>query len=113
MTFIFGKEELGRLRARVDELKKVIKELKKESEDSIHNRKSTNTITPKPMSQNTQILNYLKEGNSITPIEALSKFGCFRLASRCHDLRDLGHDIKTKTVTKEGKSFAQYSLNGN
>ena len=61
------------------------------------------------MSQNNQILQYLKEGNSITPIEALSKFGCFRLSARIHDLKE-SHDIKTKTITKGKKTFASYSL---
>jgi hypothetical protein len=60
-------------------------------------------------SQTKDILAYLEEGNSITSIEALNKFGCFRLASRINDLRQLGHDIKTEMVG-EDKKFARYTL---
>ena len=48
------------------------------------------------MSQNKQILNYLKSHKrGITPIDALQKFGCFRLSARIADLRELGYDIRT------------------
>ena len=37
-------------------------------------------------SQNAMILNFLESGGSLTPIEALEKFQCFRLAARMNDL---------------------------
>ena len=58
--------------------------------------------------QNERILNYLKKGKGLTPITALNKFGCFRLAARIADLRKDGHTIFTDTITKNGKSFANY-----
>lgn len=61
-------------------------------------------------SQNEQILAYLKSGKSITPIEALSNFGCFRLGARIFELREQGNDIKVDTVERNGKRFASYSL---
>lgn len=64
-------------------------------------------------SQNEQILNYLSKHKSITPIQALNKFGCFRLAARISDLRNQGHTIWTSNVTKDGKTYASYSLNKN
>jgi hypothetical protein len=60
--------------------------------------------------QNEMILAYLKKGKSITPIDALNKFGCFRLAARISDLRSDGLNIATKYVTKEGKNYASYKL---
>jgi hypothetical protein len=60
--------------------------------------------------QKQQILAYLKKGKSITPLQALTKFGCFRLAARIADLRNEGLNIATKNVTKEGKTFASYSI---
>ena len=61
-------------------------------------------------SQMLQIKNYLKAGNSITPIEALTLFNCFRLSARIADLRDKGIAIKT-TMIKDGKKhFASYSI---
>lgn len=62
------------------------------------------------MTQNQQIKTYLEKGKSITPIDALNKFGCFRLAARISDLRNDGLNIVTKIVTKDGKTFASYKL---
>lgn len=48
------------------------------------------------MSQNNQILRYLQtHKRGLTPIDALNKFGCFRLSARIADLRGLGWDIRT------------------
>lgn len=63
--------------------------------------------------QTERILNYLSKNKRITPIEALEKFGCFRLAARIADLRKSGHTIWTNSVTKNGKTFASYSLSKN
>lgn len=63
--------------------------------------------------QTERILNYLSNKGAITPIQALEKFGCFRLAARIADLRKLGHTIWTNSVTKNGKTFASYSLSKN
>ena len=60
--------------------------------------------------QTEKILNYLSKGKGITPIEALNKFGCFRLAARIADLRKNGHLIFTDSITKNGKTFASYKL---
>jgi len=60
--------------------------------------------------QNEQIKAYLSKGKSITPMDALKKFGCFRLSARIKNLRDEGLNISTKYVTKEGKTFASYSI---
>ena len=62
------------------------------------------------MTQSDQILKHLKSGNTITAINALNKFGCFRLAARINDLRNDGHDIKTEMMTSNGKTFAVYYL---
>ncbi|MGI9138569.1 MAG: helix-turn-helix domain-containing protein [Sediminibacterium sp.] len=63
------------------------------------------------MSQNQQIANYLNKGKKLTPLQALEKFGCFRLAARIADLRNNGMNITTKTIKLENnKIVAQYSL---
>jgi len=59
-------------------------------------------------SQNEAILQHLKKGKKITPLDALEKFGCFRLAARISDLRKDGHIISTENVNKDGKTFASY-----
>lgn len=62
------------------------------------------------MSQAEQILKALKSGDTLTSLEALRRFGVFRLAARCHQLRADGHNIKVEmeTDSKTGKRFARY-----
>jgi hypothetical protein len=68
-------------------------------------------------SQNDKILEWLKTGKAITPIDALNMFGCFRLAARIADLRKSGYDISTTTILKRNddgkvKQYAEYRLEG-
>ena len=60
--------------------------------------------------QETWILNHLKTKGSITPIEALEKYQCFRLAARISDLREQGYKIDTEIERRGGKRWARYSL---
>ena len=63
------------------------------------------------MSQNKQIADYLNKGKKLTTLDALNKFGCFRLASRINDLRNDGINITTKIIKLDNKKqVAQYSL---
>jgi len=63
------------------------------------------------MSQTKQIANYLNKGKKLTTLDALNKFGCFRLAARISDLRNDGMNIKTKIIKLENKKqVAQYSI---
>ena len=62
------------------------------------------------MSQSKQILNYLKKGYSLSSLEALHKFGCFRLAARIYDLRCAGHEIEVERVGEGATAWAEYSL---
>ncbi len=62
------------------------------------------------MSQNSEILAFLKTGQSITRIQAYNLLGCLRLAARINDLRNIGHEINTKIIELNGKRFAQYVL---
>ena len=62
------------------------------------------------MTQTQRILIYLQLGKQLTPIDALKKFGCFRLAARISDLRSQGHTIWTNYITKDNKTFAAYKL---
>ena len=62
-------------------------------------------------SQNARIAAYLEAGNSITQMEALNLFQCFRLASRISDLRNRGLQIITeKILTPSGKRVASYKM---
>ena len=56
------------------------------------------------------VLKYMESGNGITHMDALTLFGCARLAARIDDLRKMGHNIITEDVNKNGKVFARYHL---
>ena len=60
--------------------------------------------------QTVMIIRYLQKGKSITPLEALKKFGCFSLAQRIYDLRNMGYIIYKKNISYNGKTFASYFL---
>ena len=63
------------------------------------------------MNQIDAILKYLQEGHSLTPLEALQKFGCMRLGARIWDLHKQGYRILSKIVTGEnGKHYACYYM---
>ena len=60
-------------------------------------------------SQKSKIMKWLDNGNSITPIQALEMFGCFRLAARIKDLKDTGMIIdKAMIANEKGKHYAVY-----
>jgi hypothetical protein len=60
--------------------------------------------------QTESILEYLQAGNKLTPLEALNKFGCFRLGARIWDIKHLGHDIKSELIKVNNKYVSQYSM---
>ena len=67
------------------------------------------------MTQPEKIMNHLQTYGSITSLEALSEYGCMRLASRINDLKKSGVPIrremvKTKNRYGEPVAFAKYSL---
>lgn len=62
------------------------------------------------MTQTEQILQRLKTGRTLTPVDALNDFGCFRLAARVKDLRDQGHDVVTIRRQNGEKFYAEYVL---
>lgn len=63
------------------------------------------------MSQSDAILEYLEKGHRITPIEALERFGCFRLGARCFELKREGRPIESCIIElPNGKRVKQYWL---
>ena len=63
------------------------------------------------MTQAEEILKALLSGQSLTPLEALQNFGCFRLGARIWDLKQLGYDIKRENhQTADGKWVARYFI---
>ena len=69
------------------------------------------------MNQNQQVLNHLVKYGSITPRQALDRYGIMRLGARIYDLRKLGYHINK--VNESGKNrlgkpckYARYYLKG-
>lgn len=54
------------------------------------------------MTHNESIIDHLENIGSITPLDALIRYGCFRLAARVFELRGKGHDIIGE---REGNHF--------
>lgn len=63
------------------------------------------------ISQTDKIKTHLAKGRDLSPLQALSRFRCFRLASRIQELRKSGMPIKTRMVTSGRSRYAVYSLN--
>jgi len=61
-------------------------------------------------SQQDRIINFLATGRSLTPLQALSRFGCMRLGARIWQLKRDGHRIQAEMVRRKGKTFAEYRL---
>jgi len=65
------------------------------------------------MSQKTEILEDLQNGHQITQLDAITEYGCYRLASRINDLRGEGHEISTTMITVQSRrgetKVAKYS----
>lgn len=61
-------------------------------------------------SQEKQIKDHLIKWHSITPMEALRRYGCFRLGARIYDLRRRGVRIRTAMIEIGGKRFAKYII---
>lgn len=64
----------------------------------------------KPESQNALIKGWLLNGHSITQLDALKMFGCFRLSARIANLREEGFDIITEMVSINDKRVANYYI---
>lgn len=61
-------------------------------------------------SQKQKVLIHLQEGKGITPLEALTKFGAFRLSAIIFDLKKDGYDIETEIIKNGGKHYANYRI---
>lgn len=68
-------------------------------------------VHPKRRSQSERILDYLAEGNTLSPAEAVVRFKCMRLAARIQDIKSWGIDVQTEMRKDDnGARYARYSL---
>ena len=71
----------------------------------------------KKLTQKKQVLDWLQDGNSITPLEAFNDYAIMRLTSRICELKNEGYIIKSELVSSKNRfdekvSFSKYTLNG-
>lgn len=64
----------------------------------------------KETTQKAIILAELKEGKTVTALEAFKLCGSLRLSSIIFNLRERGYNIHTEMVTRNKKRIAEYSL---
>ena len=64
----------------------------------------------KTESQNKVLRKHLESGKSISPLQALNRFGIYRLAARIRNLKDDGMNISTTMIYLNPVKFAKYKL---
>lgn len=70
-----------------------------------------NENTKTSRSQTDLILDWMLAGHTITPLEALEKYGCSRLAARIADIRQKGYLVYSEFITTpSGKRVKSYYL---
>lgn len=68
-------------------------------------------VPKKKATQKDRIKAHLLSGKSITPIDALERYGSFRLAAIIHTLRNEGMSIETQSETSRfGHKYAKYKV---
>jgi len=60
-------------------------------------------------SQREKVLAHLERA-TLTPLQALKLYQCFRLGARVWELKRDGYDIRSRLVEVNGKRVAQYVL---
>ena len=62
------------------------------------------------MSKCDRIRSWLRSGRSITPVEALNRFGALWMTARIHELHRQGMPIVTERVQRNGATVARYRM---
>lgn len=84
------------------------KGLRDDDKDIAHVLGNTDNSTT---NQYFQILDWLKSSRTLTPLQALDKFGCLRLGARIYDMKQNGIDVKTEMIkVGKNKRVARYSI---
>lgn len=64
----------------------------------------------KKLSQKDLVRRHLMSGKPLTPIQALEKYGCYRLAAVVNRLRKDGYQIITELMKGQEHSYAKYKI---
>ncbi len=72
--------------------------------------KNNNVNASESATQCQRIAAALERGETISPVDALNRFGCFRLGARIYDLQNKGYKIQRAWGGKGKKKFMTYKL---
>ena len=61
--------------------------------------------------QNQRLIDYLESGKKITSLQAWRVLGFSYLPARIKDVRNMGHDIKSKRITVKNRFKEDVSVN--
>ena len=73
--------------------------------------KNINENEKSSMSQRKQMKAYLERGKKFTALDALYLFGSTQPAARIFELKEMGMDIISTRIVRNGKHIVEYSLN--
>ena len=62
------------------------------------------------MTKSDKVMYHINQYGSITPLEALTRYGIMRLASRVNDLRNEGFRIVSDMKVHDGRRYASYRM---
>jgi hypothetical protein len=62
------------------------------------------------VSQRLQVQRHLAKGLSITPLQALEKFGCLTLSQRIGEIKRDGFKVQSTMIEVGGKRVASYTM---
>lgn len=80
------------------------------SDTADHGMKKLITRAFKPGSQCFRILEWMLAGNTVTPFDALQRFGTLALHSRISELREAGWKVRCKLIKVGNAMVGEYSL---
>lgn len=75
------------------------------------NTKNINENAVSSMSQRKQMKAFLERGKKFTALDALYLFGSTQPATRIFELKEMGMDIISTRIVRNGKHIVEYSLN--
>lgn len=83
---------------------------RKEQHGLNYARRYANEFYDEKKTQKEMCLDYLQRHGSITPLEALNAFGCFRLSAIIYELRHEDGYVITTRINEGKKMYAIYEL---
>ena len=72
--------------------------------------KKSGASSKRQLSRSQKLLTHLVRGRTINGMQALTKFGIYRLSAVIHNFRKRGFIIETKMIQRNGNKYGVYTL---